>query len=119
MAYGKDDFVFDGLDDYDFSDFSDFSDDDTGRVSESDPSWSDSDDDIRQFCICGGPMTKEMIGCDTATARTVPLNGGTTNCAGMTEETIPEGDWLCPSCLQAEQQSMLSGKIFGTAIVKA
>ena len=64
MAYGKDDFVFDGLDDYDFSDFSDFSDDDTGRVSESDPSWSDSDDDIRQFCICGGPMTKEMIGCD-------------------------------------------------------
>ncbi|XP_038065776.1 chromatin modification-related protein YNG2-like [Patiria miniata] len=58
-AYGKDDFVTGS----DLSDLSDVSDEefDENDVADID---NESEDDGRQYCVCGEPSTMEMIACD-------------------------------------------------------
>ena len=103
-AYGKEDFIFTGFDDYDFSDFSDFSDEERSVVSVEDATHSSESDneEIRQYCVCSGPLSKQMIACDRDNCA---IEWWHYECAGLTEQTIPEGDWFCPKCLQSEAEA--------------
>ena len=73
-SYSKDDFVVGS----DLSDISDISDSELNDFS---PTSDDScsEDDGRQYCVCGEPSTTEMIASMTSC---VPLCGGTKNAPG-------------------------------------
>ncbi|XP_022103131.1 uncharacterized protein LOC110985947 isoform X2 [Acanthaster planci] len=49
----------------------------------------------RVFCKCGGPNTKNMIGCDGLGCPYEWLHFG---CAGIDPKKIPKGKWLCWDC---------------------
>ena len=74
-----------------------FSDDES---SEHDASVSESeiDEETRQCCVHGGPMTNEMGGCD---GENCAVQWWHYEHAGMTTETIPGGEWYCSQYLSA------------------
>ncbi len=112
-AYGKEDFVYTGFEDYDFSDFSDFSDDENVQEnSESVASGSEIEDEGLNHCVCGGPMTKEMIGCD---GENCAVEWWHYECAGITKETVPDEDWFCPRCRPTTCPDV-AGKMFKTCM---
>ncbi|XP_038062327.1 inhibitor of growth protein 1-like [Patiria miniata] len=89
-AHGKDDFVTGS----DLSDLSDVSDEefDENEVAELDY---ESEDDGRQYCVCGEPSTMEMIACDDDQCTVVWWHY---SCAGVCADTIPD-TWVCSRCL--------------------
>ena len=89
-SYSKDDFVVGS----DLSDISDISDRELNDFS---PTSDDScsEDDGRQYCVCGEPSTTEMIACDEELCSVVWWHY---ECAGLTSKTIPEDSWICEQC---------------------
>ena len=57
---------------------------------------SSNDSDNEDSCHCGRPNSaEEMIGCDGDDCE---IKWYHFSCAGLTAETVPDGEWLCPMC---------------------
>ncbi|CAB4041217.1 Chromatin modification-related YNG2 [Paramuricea clavata] len=57
---------------------------------------SSNDSDKEDSCHCGRPNSvEEMIGCDGDDCE---IKWYHFSCAGLTAETVPDGQWLCPMC---------------------